>query len=141
MVGEGDLRPEMEKYIAEHKLKNTFLTGFVNQSTIASYYAMSDVFVMCSGIGETWGLSVNEAMNFEKPVIVSRTCGCASDLVKHGINGFLFQEGDIEELASCIDKVLSEDTFRLSAGKASAEIIRQYSNAVIVQNIMTAINE
>ena len=136
MVGEGELRKEMEEYIKESKLENVLLTGFINQSEIPKYYEVADVFVMCSGIGETWGLSVNEAMNFEKPVIVSKTCGCCTDLVKHGINGFSFEEGDIDDLVSCLQKILTDDLFCTAAGKASGEIIREYSIENIVNNLV-----
>lgn len=140
MVGEGPLRQEMENYIAENNLQHVYLTGFINQTFISMYYTVADVFVMCSGAGETWGLSVNEAMNFEKPVIVSKTCGCCADLVKHGENGFAFDEGNINELAVYIEKTLQNDAFRISAGKKSAEIISHYSMNEIVTNMKTAIN-
>ena len=140
MMGEGELRKEMEAYIQEHKLQEVYLTGFVNQSGISKYYTIADVFVMCSGAGETWGLSVNEAMNFEKPVIVSRACGCCSDLVRHGENGFAFETEDVAELAGHLKKTLEDDVFRVSAGKKSVEIINRYSIQAIVANIISALN-
>ena len=140
MVGEGPLRKEMENYIAENNLQHVYLTGFINQTLISMYYTIADVFVMCSGSGETWGLSVNEAMNFEKPVIVSKTCGCCADLVKHGENGFAFDEGNVSELAGYIEKILQNDEFRISAGKKSARVISQYSIDQIVKNMKVAID-
>ena len=136
MVGEGELRKQMEQFIAENKLKQVYLTGFVNQSEIPSYYSIADVFVMCSGMGETWGLSVNEAMNFAKPVIVSDTTGCSKDLVKQGQNGFIFPEGDVASLAGYIREVLENDVFREDAGNRSAEIVHQYSIDVVTENIV-----
>jgi glycosyltransferase involved in cell wall biosynthesis len=139
MVGEGVLRREMEQYILENRLEQVvFLTGFINQSEISKYYVIADVFVMCSGMGETWGLAVNEAMNFAKPVILSATCGCSDDLVKQGDNGFVFREGDVAELSACMRKALEDDDFRKNAGRASKQIIQGYSNEVIVQNIRAA---
>ncbi len=99
MVGEGKLRVAMEDFIRTHQLQNIFLTGFINQSEIGKYYSSADVFVMCSGKGETWGLSVNEALNFSLPVVVTKTTGCSSDLVVEGQNGYLVEEGNPEELA------------------------------------------
>src|SRR5690606_12849476 len=89
MVGEGQLRGEMEDYINENNLKNVILTGFVNQSNISAFYTIGDVFVMCSSMGENWGLSVNEAMNFNMPLVISDMTGCADDLVKNGANGYI----------------------------------------------------
>jgi glycosyltransferase involved in cell wall biosynthesis len=140
MVGEGELRPEMEVFVTKEGLANkVVLTGFINQSEISLYYSVADVFVMCSGMGETWGLSVNEAMNFAKPVIVSDTCGCSTDLVKHGENGFIFKEGNIGELKNYLLKTLSDEGFGKEAGIRSREIIEEFSIQHIVQNISQAI--
>ena len=44
-------------------------------------YKTADVFVLPSQ-GETWGLSINEAMASSKAILVSDKCGAAPDLVK-----------------------------------------------------------
>ena len=140
MVGEGELRPEMEKFAGMEGLnEKVVFTGFVNQSQISLYYSVADVFVMCSGMGETWGLSVNEAMNFAKPVIVSDTCGCSADLVRHGGNGFIFEEGNIGQLAAYLQQTLADGSFTENAGRESGEIIKEFSIQTIVQNVSQAI--
>jgi glycosyltransferase involved in cell wall biosynthesis len=106
MVGSGELQTEMETYIREHNVHRVVLTGFVNQQEIERYYAIADVFVLCSGIGETWGLSVNEAMNFGVPIVVSDCSGCSTDLVIEGQTGFVFRTGDIHDLCRAIQKAL-----------------------------------
>lgn len=138
MVGEGELRSQMEDYIAANNLKDVYLTGFVNQKKIPEYYTVADVFVMCSGAGETWGLSVNEAMNFAKPVIVTATCGCSADLVVHGKNGFVVKEGNIEQLTGALQELLKNDSFRIQAGELSKQIIRDYSFSAIIANLKAA---
>jgi glycosyltransferase involved in cell wall biosynthesis len=140
MVGEGVLRPEMEKYIAENHLDHVVLTGFINQSVISDYYSIADVFVMCSGIGETWGLAVNEAMNFGKPVIVSDISGSSGDLIKQGRNGFIFPAGDINKMAEYIHTILEDDALRSTAAHYSREIIKEYSINHIVENICEEIS-
>jgi glycosyltransferase involved in cell wall biosynthesis len=138
MVGEGELRNEMEKFIEMNDLSSSvLLTGFINQSSIPLYYAAADVFVMCSGIGETWGLSVNEAMNFGLPVIVSETTGCSYDLVKNGINGFVFETEDITALTQCLNRILSDDQLSAAMAKKSKEIISDYSFEKIIEPLKT----
>jgi glycosyltransferase involved in cell wall biosynthesis len=133
MVGEGELREDMEKLIKKNNLTKVILTGFINQSKIAEYYCISDVFVMCSTIGETWGLSVNEAMNFDLPVIISDLTGCAEDLVKIASNGYIFSTANIDELTLRLQQVLIEK--RLSWKISSNEIISHYSYKTITDNI------
>ncbi len=139
-VGEGNLRFEMEKYIINNKLKNVIITGFINQSQIVKYYAIADVFVMCSGLGETWGLSVNEAMNFGLPVVVSETCGSAHDLVESGRNGYVFKEGNIQELSSAIINILDSSFISAKMGQISENLIENFSNFETVKNISKIIN-
>lgn len=132
-MGDGPLRQEMEHYIVNNQVQNVQLTGFVNQSEVSTYYSVSDVFVMCSGIGETWGLSTNEAMNFGLPIIVSETTGCSIDLVKD--NGFVFETGNVEQLAKCLTHLLENDQLSSKYGLNSSKIIDSYSIEKIVSNI------
>jgi glycosyltransferase involved in cell wall biosynthesis len=92
-------------------------------------------------MGETWGLAVNEAMNFEKPVIVSDTCGCSVDLVHEGVNGYTFPEGDTGMLTQRIRQVAERPEVCEGMGKASLKIVRDYSIGVIVNNIQDANDE
>ncbi|OLY93799.1 Glycosyltransferase involved in cell wall bisynthesis [Cnuella takakiae] len=133
MIGEGELRIEIEQFILKHKVQNVVLTGFVNQSEIPAYYAIGDVFVMCSTIGETWGLSVNEAMNFDLPVIVSDLTGCSADLVEPGVNGYVFPTGNVEALTRTLRQVLIDK--RLNWSTTSRQIIRRYDYSVIVKEL------
>jgi glycosyltransferase involved in cell wall biosynthesis len=105
MVGEGELRKEMEQFIADNQLVQVILTGFVNQSQVSEYYAISDVFVMCSTIGKP-GAVVNEAMNFGLPVVISDITGCSDDMVINGDNGYIFKTGDSDQLALKLEAVL-----------------------------------
>ena len=128
MVGDGELKSDMEKYISEHQLKHVVLTGFVNQSEIPAWYALADVFVMCSGDGETWGLSVNEAMNFSLPIVASDRTGCTDDLVKNGVNGFVFALDDANDLANQLKQfIVMDKSNREKMGKQSLNIIKAYS--------------
>jgi glycosyltransferase involved in cell wall biosynthesis len=138
-MGDGPLRGEIEEYIAKQQIKNVIISGFINQSEIATIYSMADLFVMCSGIGETWGLSVNEAMNFSLPVIVSSTCGSSFDIVENGVNGYVFKEGDINALSDSLHSVVNDTILREKMGVASKEKINQFSHQVTCENIITVL--
>ena len=131
-VGEGNLRGEMENYVKKHHLEgNVQLTGFVNQSLMPNYYMVSDLYVMCSGMYETWGLSTNEAMCFGLPIIVSDRVGSAYDLVNG--NGFMHPSGDVAALSKYIKTVflLSERDLK-AMKKQSFDIIQNYNYEVIL---------
>lgn len=129
-LGNGELRSQMEQYIDTHQLKHVIITGFVNQSEIVKYYAAADVFVMCSGVGETWGLSVNEAMNFNLTVVVSDLSGNSIDLVENRNTGFVFPAGNIDKLSECLQKSLNGN-----ANRNSKEVIDQFSYREIIETL------
>lgn len=130
-VGDGHLRSQLEAEITARAIPNVVITGFVNQSQIARYYAMADVFVMCSQQGETWGLSVNEAMNFGLPIIASDLTGCADDLIESGVNGYVFPTGNIDKLHQAISHCLAGQV----NGQASLDRLHAYSYGAIIQGL------
>lgn len=137
-MGDGALRGEMERFIRTQKLENVVLTGFVNQSKVAEYYAVADIFVMCSQEGETWGLSANEAMNFRLPLLLSNLTGSSADLIVPAENGWVFKTGDVEALAEKLDTLLSLPSEELSRmGEVSQKRVQQYSFQQIVEGLET----
>jgi glycosyltransferase involved in cell wall biosynthesis len=72
------------KLQTEHSVENhggaVFFYGFRQIEENANFYALAEAFVLPS-LKEEWGLVVNEAMAAGLPVIVSRTAGCAEDLL------------------------------------------------------------
>ncbi len=137
-VGEGELRGEMEAFIKENRMgAEVMLTGFVNQSEMPKYYLAADLYAMCSGIWETWGLSTNEAMCFGLPVVLSDMVGSAHDLIDG--NGFMFKTGDVGELSERIQQILSLPTADFEKMQSrSREIIQHYSYERVAAAIKTA---
>ena len=136
LVGDGELKGEIENYIKRNSLDHVYLPGFVNQSEISKYYSIADVFVLCSEM-ETWGLSVNEALNFNVPCIVSDNSACGMDLIIEGVNGFIYETGNISELAKCLDLVLSEEK---NISDYEFESINSFSIEVVVNNLVKSLN-
>lgn len=130
-VGDGALRAVIKAYAQAYRLADVHITGFVNQRDIARYYALAHVFVMCSGPGETWGLAVNEAMNFGLPIVASDLVGCADDLVELGVNGYTYPAGDITALAKTIRRCLDGAV----SGQASLERVQAYSYEAIIDGL------
>ncbi|WP_337871784.1 glycosyltransferase family 4 protein [Ignavibacterium sp.] len=134
-LGDGELRMDMEDYISKLNLKNVYLTGFKNQSEIGKYFASADIFVLPSGTGETWGLVVNEAMNFGLPVIVSDLAGCSEDLVIEGLNGFKFQCGNVESIKTKLEYFIEDQVQFKIFSEESRKIINRYSYYTILERI------
>lgn len=98
LLGDGELRPALEKQIEELQLRNHVeMPGFKQYDELPDHYASASAFIHASTT-EQWGLVVNEAMASALPVLVSERCGCATDLVIEGENGFTFDPFDTGEM-------------------------------------------
>jgi glycosyltransferase involved in cell wall biosynthesis len=127
MVGDGEERPAAERLVAQRGIPDVVFAGFLNQSEIVRAYAAADAFVLFSSDFETWGLVVNEAMNFGLPVVVSDKVGCGDDLVRDGRNGHVVPHGDVVGLASALESVIMSPERTRELGARSREIIDEYS--------------
>ena len=139
LIGEGELKEEARAYIKERKIRNIVFTGFVNYSEMPELYIASDILVLPSGAGETWGVVVNEAMCCRLPVIVSDLVGSGEDLVHNGENGFVFKCGDITELTKNIQALVGDDNMRRRFGEKSFEIVKKYSCSAVAEAIEKAL--
>lgn len=138
LVGDGPLKNDIHEYITIHQIKNILLTGFVNQSEIAKYYQISDCFILTSS-KETWGLSVNEAMNFALPIIISDACGCTFDLVEEGVNGLIYPVGNISLLEKAMMTMIQNPDFVRRAALQSSIKINRFTYQSIITNIKQAL--
>lgn len=122
MVGDGELRPSLEKLAQETAPGRVRFLGFQNQTELPALYDLCDVFVLPSRF-EPWGLVVNEVMNAGKPVIVSDQVGSGPDLVESGVNGEVFRAGDVAALTNALEHWTADAATREQAGRRSLEVI------------------
>lgn len=134
IVGNGEMETELKQDTV--KSQNIVFLDFQNQQMMPAIYQMADVFVLPSkGPGETWGLAVNEAMAGGKPVLVSNKCGCAIDLIETGKNGFVFESGNMEDLAQTIGLLIQRKNDLKNMGNASLKKIKNWSFEKISEQI------
>ena len=107
-VGEGVLRVEFEARTKKQLVNRTLFVGFRNQSELGKYYAIADTLVLPSRSGETWGLVVNEALQFGLRVIVSDRVGSGRDLVRDDETGTIFVSDNANSLADSISLAITK---------------------------------
>ncbi len=138
-VGEGPMRGDMELLVERNKLDNVFFAGFKNLSEISQYYAMADILILPSEYDPTPKV-INEAMNFALPIIVSNGVGTANDLVEHGFNGYVFDVGDIDNLALYIKRLVDNRELRNNMGTKSFERVIIWSPVQNGESVTKALN-
>ena len=137
-LGDGELRNTLEAEARSKGFHAVRFLGFRNQTELPQFYALCDVFVLPSMI-EPWGLAVNEVMATGKPVIVSDRVGCAQDLVRDGVNGYVFPAGNIDALAGALMRVIKDRDQAARMGIASREIIARWSFREDIEGLRLAL--
>jgi glycosyltransferase involved in cell wall biosynthesis len=133
LVGDGVMAREIRAQAAERVLT----PGFLNQSEVTRAYAAADILALPSA-AETWGLVVNEAMNFGLPVVVSDRVGCGRDLVRDGANGFVVPHDDVAELARALEALVGDADLRRRMGASSRKLVSQYTITACADGIVHA---
>jgi 1,2-diacylglycerol 3-alpha-glucosyltransferase len=126
LLGDGPLRSTLNSQLSTLNLHgHVQMPGFKQYHELPVYYGLASAFVHASTT-EQWGLVVNEAMASGLPVLVSNRCGCATDLVKDGVNGFTFDPYDVEQMAELMARISGLGSGLSEFGAASARIISQW---------------
>lgn len=96
--------------------------GFVQPAQLPDYYSAFDVYVQPSST-EAYSIAVSEAVYMALPVIVSDKCGSfgPADSVQNGRNGLVYSCGDVGELASHLERLVTDAHLRSRFAAASRE--------------------
>ncbi len=141
MLGDGPLfervKVELTDLVRQRKV---ILPGFVNQSGLGEYFGAADFLVFPSKY-DTWGLVVNEAMQFGLPCFVSDKVGCADDLIVEGQSGHVFEWDNFPKLVGLVERALADKTQLRIMGSFAREKIRAYSGEAATQGILRALNQ
>ncbi|AKJ64444.1 glycosyltransferase family 4 protein [Kiritimatiella glycovorans] len=87
-------------------VERVIFTGGIDR--VPEVYALSRAVLSCSLKPESFGRSLTEALAMNTPVIAPRHGG-ALDIVRDGVQGYLFEPDDDEQLAAAIVRVLERE--------------------------------
>jgi glycosyltransferase involved in cell wall biosynthesis len=133
VVGTGEDLPALQALIRQSGTEERItLTGVLPAEQVPARVSAAQALVLPSR-WDGWGMVVNEALSVGVPVIVSDRCG-VSDLIRHGINGYVFRSEDVEDLRRCLRDFLlkTDDRARLRSEVAitgqtiSAKVAARY---------------
>lgn len=119
LVGDGELRPQIEARIDELELARDVVLAGVS-GDVERFLHESDAFVMSSDY-EGLPLSVMEAMSAGLPVVSTRAGG-VPNILEEGANAFMVGVGDCDALADRICRIARSPETRRAFGARSREL-------------------
>lgn len=140
LVGSGPLEHQIRAAIrALPRPERVRLEPFQQAVELPRTYQQASAFVLASH-SDQWGLVVNEAIAAGCPVLVSRGCGCAVDLVEHGRSGWLFQPDQPDALASLLLEIESLPVHRRQQrADAASKRLQAFSTGSFASGLLEAV--
>ncbi|MEO0122773.1 MAG: glycosyltransferase family 4 protein [candidate division WOR-3 bacterium] len=124
IVGDGDALEELKNLADELRLEVDF-KGFVSEKEKYETYQKARVVVQPS-VKEGWGLTAIEAQACGTPVICANSPGLKETVVNEK-TGYLYEYGNIKELAAKIKDMIIDDTKWQKFSNAAIEWAKNFS--------------
>jgi phosphatidyl-myo-inositol dimannoside synthase len=126
LIGTGDALSSYKNLARDFGIEHLVrFHGYIPHEKIAAYYAASDVFVLPS-YNEGMSVASLEAMAAGLPIIATKTGG-TDELIGEGVNGFIFEWGDIESLTKHLRHLISDRDLTHRMGLASRARAARFS--------------
>lgn len=128
IVGSGEIRPKLEAQVAEMGLQGRVkFLGAISDEELREAYLRAELFVM-PGTAELQSLVSLEAASASTPLVLADAMALPHLIDQEKKNGYLFEPGNVDDLAEKITTVLSLPEAELKAmGKASRAVAEKHS--------------
>ncbi len=124
IVGSGELQESIAGMIAAKNLHDCVeLTGALPVDEVRTEMEKASIFLFTSDRGEGWGVVANEAMNSGCVLVAADRIGSVPYLVKHGRNGVIFRDRDIDDLTEKVSALLDDPARIARLGRNAYETV------------------
>lgn len=136
LVGDGNLRPQIQSWLGERPELDVKITGWLDAVEVAKRLKSASMLIVPSEFYESFGNVIVEAFACGVPVLTT-SIGAQAELVRHERTGLLFAPGDAEELAKLIKLLVDDPEKRQMLGEnARAEFEARYTSEQNYQLLM-----
>jgi len=110
--------------------KNYSFLGIISGQNKKDLLKITNIFVLPS-YSEGFSRALIEAMSMGKPVVCTPV-GAHREIIKDGINGFLVEPGNINQLSDKIIRIMEDDTLRNRMAETNYRYVRENFDIKII---------
>lgn len=130
LIGNGVLEDKIHQMIVDYDLSDcVHLLGSMKPDEVRDHMEKSEIFLFTSDRHEGWGAVLNESMNSGCAVVASHAIGSVPFLVKDKENGFIYKDGNIDDLYEKVKYLLDNPPARREMSKKAYLTIADEWNA------------
>ena len=124
LIGDGPMAEDLKRMTAEAKLSNSVqFLGVLCAEDTRMEMEKSQIMITTSDHNEGWGAVVNEGMSGGCAVVASHLMGSVPYLIKDGVNGLIFESGNLDDLYNKVSRLLKDHSFAEKLGSAAYDTI------------------
>jgi L-malate glycosyltransferase len=140
IVGQGEELQNLQSMVKEYGLMNHVeFRGNVTRTVLAELYSAADVFVLPSS-SEGHSVALVEAMASGLPLVASDIEGSRVS-IQDGVNGYLFETGNVEKLARKLALILADSNLQQKMSSNSSKIyLEKFSTKRLIDNYLEIYN-
>lgn len=128
LVGDGELRGQIEKMIHEARLDNSFLiTGWIDNP--AAYMKIMNVGTLLSSRWEGFGLVLPEYMACRVP-IVATDVDAIPNIIQDSKNGILVRKNNFEAVSKAVNELFDKSSLRKQLINNAEQVANEKYNAI-----------
>ena len=130
VVGDGEKKAQLEELRHSYGLEDQVsFPGFQSPEQVRERMEKADIFLFTSDRQEGWGAVANEAMNSACALIADHMIGAVPYLIDHGKNGFVYRDGNAEELFSFAARLARDRELCRTLGRCAYRTVTETWNA------------
>lgn len=135
LLGDGPLRESLERFVEDNDIKDVTFIGKVENCLIYKYLDKADVMVSSPRI-DNMPVSILEGFNAGL-LVISSNVGGVPYMIKDGVNGYLFENGNSEDLAEKMIKAVSSNDSFFSITEKAHESLSFYSWPSVKEKLLS----
>ncbi len=130
LIGNGELEESVKQLIEKENLTDCVeLLGSMKPEKVREHMEKSEIFLFTSDRKEGWGAVLNESMNSACAVVANSAIGSVPFLMKHGENGYMYEDGNVNDLYNKVKKLLDNADQRKQMAKNAYKTMADEWNA------------
>ena len=107
MIGNGELEAATRELIEREGVADCVeMLGAMKPHEVREHMEKSEIFLFTSDRNEGWGAVMNESMNSACAVVANSAIGSVPFLINDGENGYMYKDGNVDDLYKKIKKLL-----------------------------------
>lgn len=142
LIGNGVLESQVTEWIREKHLEDcVHMLGAMSPEQVRDHMEAANIFLFTSDFNEGWGAVLNESMNSGCAVVASHAIGSVPFLIENGKNGFIYRNGDMDNLYERVIKLIENPEFREQMGRNAYQTLVEQWNADVAAGRFLALTQ